>query len=438
MHRGIMATAILILMSCCLRDAVASEEWHDDLKQRYAHATASGLEDLVDDETLERASEDPKLWANLCETLWIYIPYVARVEATRAVPALDAVCAKAAALSKGAKSTPFHQLAQAWSVMARCRLRREMGNKAPQPEWGVAAEQLLKIAGKNLGILVQAMTSFTEAAASPKADAEALIARGSVAKEQALAAVKDSEIRAVIGAGWHADLAKSFLRRKKKGPAKSCVTAGLAFLEPLLAKSQPRKSAIDAHHELACVNARGKLKVKGAEIRWKKTTVPLVGLVLDLPDGEVWNVDRNREGGKLNFSQSLLHGPYIRVYSVDAWESDGRLTLPDGSIVQTTDVKKLAAATAEGFDAHFNLSEIDSVSKPKRARLHKSLSDALVVIAEGTMQDSKRWARLHIYFFRSKEMQRTYRLTVYEYIRNPRPDPVADMVVKSLRVAKKR
>lgn len=430
--------ALLVLFACSLilghgSRACANERRLNDLCTRYANGVVSALEDLNEPETLRWTSADMKLWSDLCETLWQYAAYVGRTHPERAQAAIGNIRQHAEKLAHAERKNGYRQVAYAWADMAGCRARRAAGSKAAEPTWGPSADRLVEFGGDAIPVLVMAMTSYAEAAGAPKADADALLAKGRAVRDKVIGLVGDEESKQIIHAGWHADVAKSFLHARKKGPAKKCVAAGLAHLEKGLARSRATKRILDAHYELAVVNAVGKLRVKEAEVRMRTVNAPSVGLELDIPHGACWRVE-DADGLAFKCTERFLRGPIRRTYMLKAWSQDGVLTLPDGTRVPSSDVKKLAAATSEGFDAHYDLSKIEDVSKPKRVRLHRSLSDTHRITAEGTMQDTGRWARIHVYFFRSKDTKRTYELTIYEYEKNPPPSPVSDAVLDSLRV----
>ena len=433
----LLVACLLLLAPVAAPPAAADGSWYEDLRNRYAHATLTALEDLAKDETRQRLAREPKDWATFSEILWIYSAYVGRTHPEHAQAVFETMRAQAETLAKADGATPHHHLALAWCTMAGCRARRAAEAKPPaEPSWAGAAATLLEHGASSPQLCLQASTSFAEAAAAKGADADALLAKGKEASEKARALVSGSQDKAIIHAGWHADAAYAYLLRKKKGPAKKHVEQGLACLAEGLERSRPTKDIENAHFELAAINARGKLRVKGADVRMQTTNISLAGLEIDLPSGECWDTQPANEGSIFGFHQRILRGPTMRFGYLSAWDQDGRLTFPDGTRVPTSDVKKMAEATSSGFDAHYHLSDIESVSKARKARLHKSLDDVYLVVAEGTMQDSGRWARLHVYHFQSKETKRTYRLTIYEYERDAPEDPVFEQVLESLRVRK--
>ena len=435
--RCIHGLLAFVLVTWASGNAQADKAWYQDLMRRYANGRVDAAEELATAEVLARADANANGWATLCDTVWWSTHHVSRVHPKEAGAALEALAAHAAAQQAEKKDAPLYALAAAWSTMALCRHRVLTGYRKPQPEWGEAAELLLKHAGTKVDLLEMASTSFCEAAACPDADTDALLARSRAALDRALAAEKDAEQDLVLEAGRHADIARMYLARKKKGPAKKCVSAGLAILAPKMAGGRPTKAIGAAFEELALLNHTGKLRIKEAAFRMTERKSPTGGIKIEIPAGARWVFEKSSEGTLLRISQRTERGLPIRSIGVSGWPSNSNLNMPDGNAVPAADTKALAKATGDSMESHFGFEDLERPSKARKPKLHKDFGDVEGIEAEG-VHSSGRWARIRVFYFKAKENKRTYRLHWYEYERDPVDDGVFELVVARLRLARSK
>lgn len=432
-----MSRCLLVLLPLILAVAAPpayAEGWIDRLRNDYGNAKASALETLAKPETVDRLASRGREFERMCEVVWTFAPYVVRTHPKAGLAALEALETHARARADAAGSEDGDKVAAAWSTLAACRARWAAGQHDAQPAWAEAAGVLRSFAGTSPDLHVRAATSYAEAAAGKGADAEALLAQGQEAMAKAIELTADEEQKMLLEAGWQVDLARTHLARQKKGPAKACVAAGIARLGDAMAGAAPAQAVLDVHYDLALLDLEHKLKVKGATMRTKTVAIPGAGLAIDLPLGSRWQSVEPRAPAVFSLYQRIPGGASLRSLTLDGWPKGQTLSLADGSVIATENTKAFATKLVELYDDSSNLADVESISKPKKVRLHKSLADGYGFVAEGTVRKTQRWARQHIVLFKGKKSKRTHRIILYEYDRGGAGRIAYEAVLKSLRV----
>ncbi len=410
--RCMSASIVVVLALVAGAPAVASDTWDNQIRAQLFRGDIPEVIKVLKDGALEGMASEPALLLRTAKTLHQYVYRTVRHDAKAATQLFDLLVERTA---KVRDARPVDRTArEAWAYFAATRARSRLlqGDKKAQPEWVEAADILL--GHRNREDSTIAAGWIAAAAACQAADEQALLARARTVLAETWAKESDAQRKAVALAHGHVQRAEALIHRRALGAAKREIAGGVALLAPYEKDADDELAAV--REELASLNHAKRLKVKGAAFKTQRIVSRENTLVVDVPASPRWERKAGSKGGAdLWLNQKNRHGEIIRAIQVNVYKWKSTVQGDGGPRISTENAKALAHGLYSTNARSCGVSEILSQKKPKKSKLHKSLTDVYRSELVGLVHDDK-WRSFHIYWCRSKQLRRTYKVTVENYI----------------------
>lgn len=428
---------VLLLVGMCAGPAAGDGAWQRKWQEEAGAGRIAKLEAMLTDAKLASLLDDPRETLRMTYALDTYAAPMSRTQPKAFGKLVERVHAAVKARADDDGSAPRVRAALAFLTATRCRHRHLTGHKKPQPEWREAAEDAATLSSKErVGweVALRAPLWLGEAAQVPKAKYGELLTR---AKEMLEAAETlsppDDELQRAWCA-WYLARARAGRVQRSKPCGKTAVLEGLEFLKPHLAEKALPPDLATLHTGLAAANMAARFGVKLA-MRTKDHTLK-GGLHVTLPESGEWKMEKATDGGPV-VVQRMLRGRMRRQFVASQLPPKTNMYVdPDQErTVMTTKPKEIASAMLGALDRWVHIDDVQSRVKPHKAKLHKDFTDIWRICVEGITEDG-RWMRVHEYYYKGKKTKLVYRLRLMEYQRETEDDPVAEFVIKSVRVKK--
>lgn len=427
----------LLFVGICAGPAAGDDAWQRTWREGTGLGRVAKLETMLTADRLDRLLDDQRQILLAAFALDYYAAPMSRTQPKAFGELLERMHAAVKERAEQEGSAAGLRAAHAVLTATRCRHRHLTGHKKPQPEWREAAEDAATLSSKErVGweVALRAPLWLGEAAQVPKAKYGELLTR---AKEMLEAAQTlsppDDEIQRAWCA-WYLARARAGRVQRSKPCGKTAVLEGLEFLKPHLAEKALPPDLATLHTGLAAENKAARFGVKLA-MREKDHTLK-GGIHVTLPESGEWKMEKATDGGPV-VVQRMLRGRMRRQFVASQLPPKTNMYVdPDQErTVMTTKPKEIASAMLSALDRWVHIDDVQSRVKPHRAKLHKDFTDIWRICVEGITEDG-RWMRVHEYYFKGKKTKLVYRLRLMEYQRETEDDPVAEFVIKSVRLRK--
>lgn len=425
----------LLLVGICAGPAAADDAWQREWHQEAGAGRVAKLEALLTDDQLATLLDDPREIARMAYALDVFAAPMSRTDPKAFGALLDRVHAAVKERAEADGSAPRVRAALAFLTATRCRHRHITGHKKPQPAWRQAAEDAAALCAKErVGweVALRAPFWLGEAAQERKAPYGELLSRAKVMIEEAEAYSPPEDDLRRAWCAWYLARARAGRAQRSKPCGKTAVLEGLEYLKPHMAEKALPPDLATLHTCLAAENTEGRFGVK-LEMRTKSHAFK-GGIHVTLPESGEWKMEKARNGSPV-VVQRMLRGRMRRQFVASQLPAKTSMYVdPDQqATVMTTKPKAIAAAMLGYLHRWVRIEDVQLRKKPHKAKLHKDFTDIWRICVDGITEDG-RWMRVHEYYFKGKKTKRVYRLRLMEYQRETEDDPVAEFVIKSIRL----
>lgn len=427
--RSMPATVVIVLAFALAAPARAGDTWENQIRAQIFRGDIKGVIKVLEGGALEGMASEPALLLRTAKTLDEYAYGIVRHDGKAAQRLFDLLTERTAKVRDAQPDDATAREAWAYFAATRARSRLLLGSKKAQPEWVEAADVLLAL--NTRADSTRAAGWLAAAAACRAANEQELLGRARDVLSKAWEKEGDAPRKAAALARGHAERADALIQRKALGAAKVEIAAGIKLLAPH--EADVEGAVAEAREVLASLNHRKKLKVKGAAFKTRRVVSGDSTLVVDVPASPRWKVKRESNSRiVLSLRQLNARGEAIRSIKVVVYKWGSTLPRLDGSTVSTENTKALAEGMFSSNAEVCGIAEILRQKKPKKTKLHKTLTDAYRSSLAGLDEDDK-WRSFQVYWFRSKQRRRTYQMTVADWVDVEYLDGSAAFVLAKLR-----